>query len=451
MDTATPSSSAIVFGEVRAKVGLPAVAAGLPKEDELLSVAPVNALSRNRAEVATMTGESGFNMAATGLPDPGAQSVAEMHRHFSWRKKAGHLLTPVVDQGTCGCCWAVAAASVLSDRIAVRTKQNPALPFQVLMGCVDSCTLCGPCDVQLAFDLMQNQGLGGSGGAHDSGKGADPAVDDKLKAWNLPTGRTSTHSTSSVTGGGLLPTSEAADGRVHDASASRPKGLCERVKKLLSPPGSHVWKVARSTKRSPSILELQHAILRDGPAVTIMRVYTDFIVGSDPRLGEPFAGTEGVYVHSEGKTNYGVPVKHNADLGTHCMAIVGWGQTESGLRYWEIRNSWSTRWGDEGYCKVAMTEPSLGNSSVGVDLPIVTSRGGVKEANYGNLWAIPLFGGHSKGVYGSPFRGAAVGAGTAPPALAASTRSSSFFVFLALLFLLLGLAVVCAGACSGSA
>ncbi len=442
MDDATP---VLVFSKVRKQAGLPAVAGALPKAGELLSVAPANALSHNPGEVALTPGGSGFDMAASGLST--AKSAEEMHGHFSWRESAPHLLTPVVDQGTCGCCWAVAPASVLSDRIAIRTKQNPRLPFQVFMGCVDSCTLCGSCDVQLAFALMEQQGLAGSSAGPQGGptnapaQGGTATVDHNLQALDLPTGRTRPESTSSVTGGGLLATSAPAEGMVQDASTSRPKDLCERVKKLMSPEATSVWKVTGTTKRSPSILELQHAILRDGPVVTIMRVYTDFIVGSDPRLGVAFSDTEGVYVHSEGKTNYGVSHKDNAVLGTHCMAIVGWGQTKSGLQYWEIRNSWSKQWGDKGYCRVAFTAPSLGNSSVGVDMPIVTSRGDVKEANYGNLWATPAFGGN-KGVYGAPFRDVPV---RVQPCLPTAPTWRFFFALLLLLCLLAVLQVYCAG------
>ena len=457
MDTGE-EPKAILFSDVRTLAGLPPIAGGLPRPGALLGVAPANALPRNMAEVATMTSESALSMAATGLPE--SRYVAEVHRQFSWRQRSPELLSPVVDQGSCGCCWAVAAASILSDRIAIRTKANPLIPFQILMGCVASCTLCGSCGIQLAFDVMKRRGVPGAatadGARSGERKGASASAgreDEKLRSWGLPTGHTSATSTSSVTGGGLLPTGAAAADAVHGADLSRPKDLCERVAELMSPARSRVWKVSSATKRSPSILELQHAILRDGPVVTIMRIYTDFIIGSDPRMGEPFAATEGVYVHSAGKTNYGVRSEHNAALGTHCMVIVGWGQTKSGMRYWEIRNSWSTRWGDEGYCKVAMTAPSLSNSSVGVDLPIITRRGGIEEVSYGNIWALPDLDqddrGAGKGLYGTPL-GSAVAAARAaarPTALPAPAWPVVALATLAVVLSLLAL-VLCVLYCA---
>ena len=39
----------------------------------------------------------------------------------------------------------------------------------------------------------------------------------------------------------------------------------------------------------------------------------------------------------------------------HAVAMVGWG-TLSGTDYWIIRNSWGTKWGDNGYIKIAAIE-----------------------------------------------------------------------------------------------
>ena len=36
----------------------------------------------------------------------------------------------------------------------------------------------------------------------------------------------------------------------------------------------------------------------------------------------------------------------------HVMEVAGWGETPSGLKYWVIRNSWGTFWGDAGWLKL---------------------------------------------------------------------------------------------------
>eukprot|EP00928_Gymnodinium_smaydae_P012238 TRINITY_DN14446_c0_g1_i1.p1 TRINITY_DN14446_c0_g1~~TRINITY_DN14446_c0_g1_i1.p1 ORF type:complete len:401 (+),score=44.84 TRINITY_DN14446_c0_g1_i1:30-1232(+) len=36
----------------------------------------------------------------------------------------------------------------------------------------------------------------------------------------------------------------------------------------------------------------------------------------------------------------------------HIIEVTGWGETRSGLKYWVIRNSWGTYWGDKGWFKL---------------------------------------------------------------------------------------------------
>lgn len=52
---------------------------------------------------------------------------------------------------------------------------------------------------------------------------------------------------------------------------------------------------------------------------------------------------EGVYVTNATK---------KPDQIDHVMEITGWGQTWSGRKYWVIRNSWGTYWGENGWAKI---------------------------------------------------------------------------------------------------
>lgn len=36
----------------------------------------------------------------------------------------------------------------------------------------------------------------------------------------------------------------------------------------------------------------------------------------------------------------------------HCVQIVGYGVSDSGVPYWNVRNSWGTEWGEDGYLQV---------------------------------------------------------------------------------------------------
>ena len=43
----------------------------------------------------------------------------------------------------------------------------------------------------------------------------------------------------------------------------------------------------------------------------------------------------------------------------HDVEIVGWGETEEGVKYWKIRNSWGTYWGDLGFFRLERGTNSL--------------------------------------------------------------------------------------------
>lgn len=58
--------------------------------------------------------------------------------------------------------------------------------------------------------------------------------------------------------------------------------------------------------------------------------------------------------------NYSGGVLDSEDCGistNHAVSIVGYGtDSDSGLEYWLVRNSWGESWGDNGYIKIAITE-----------------------------------------------------------------------------------------------
>merc|ERR550525_1383307 len=43
---------------------------------------------------------------------------------------------------------------------------------------------------------------------------------------------------------------------------------------------------------------------------------------------------------------------YTEDQIDHVMEVAGWGVTASGTKYWVVRNSWGTYWGDPGWVKI---------------------------------------------------------------------------------------------------
>ena len=54
----------------------------------------------------------------------------------------------------------------------------------------------------------------------------------------------------------------------------------------------------------------------------------------------------------------------------HAVLVTGWGHdSASGLDYWEVKNSWNTTWGDQGYIKLAIVD---GKGICGVQMEPLT-------------------------------------------------------------------------------
>ena len=86
--------------------------------------------------------------------------------------------------------------------------------------------------------------------------------------------------------------------------------------------------------------DIKREIMKNGPVVSSMEVYTDFL-----------SYKTGVYTKGEDVPKFS---------GYHTIKIVGWGvedgsedEPNKGGKYWIIENSWGEDWGLNGYAKIA--------------------------------------------------------------------------------------------------
>jgi cathepsin B len=81
---------------------------------------------------------------------------------FDARTKWGNCIHPIMNQGSCGSCWAFASTEVLSDRLCIASggRVNVVLSPQMLVSCDNGKSRgCGGGYPYNAFQYMANKGV----------------------------------------------------------------------------------------------------------------------------------------------------------------------------------------------------------------------------------------------------------------------------------------------------
>ncbi len=207
---------------------------------------------------------------------------------LDWRDIDGvNWLGPVMNQGNCGSCVAFAAVAALEAR------------HRIAMG---------PLWSNATFSTQQLFNCGG--GACDYGWQPSQAA-SFLKSKGVVDNACSPY----------LSGSTGADVQ------------CSKIK--CGNQESRIYKIAGHTTPSSwgGNAEKVKAALKNGPLVTTMTVYSDFM---------SYAG--GIYKHVTGGRE-----------GGHAISIVGYNDQE---RYWVIRNSWGEGWGEKGFARISYDDDS---------------------------------------------------------------------------------------------
>jgi C1A family cysteine protease len=67
-----------------------------------------------------------------------------------------------------------------------------------------------------------------------------------------------------------------------------------------------------------------------------------------------FSYQSGIYHH----------LRRESIAGGHFVLIVGWGQSRR-VKYWIVKNSWGTDWGEDGFFRIKMNDSSIGTYAIG--------------------------------------------------------------------------------------
>ena len=273
-------------------------------------------------------------------------SYEDIPDEWSWRKEGGDMIEDGRrNQGSCGCCWAMAFVSALGDRYAIQYKMK-APPYPSAMWMI-SCggtqigskglngsfaanrqCLCGGSIYGAAKWLEEGNSIGTESCWPYSTVSNNP-VDTQLIAPNCP---------------------NVSDDCCFDCCGNPESKIKFSVEKGSVKP-IIVSNDGNTPNPDATIHSIKLDIMKNGP------VATTFLVPKDFQEWWISRNEQDIYT----PTPYNVK---NYD-GGHAVVLTGWGN-QNGQNYWEMRNSW----GFPGYCRFRMSTDLEQDCWTGIDIAI---------------------------------------------------------------------------------
>ena len=225
-------------------------------------------------------------------------------------------------QAQCGSCWAVSAASMLSDRYCIHSGQFSAGGHAQVMLSPQHLVSCA--SMSNSAPVLPYESMGCNGGYQ-----ADAF---RFLSENGTATMVAEHAGCAPYLSTSCSPDPDGDGCVSCALARACLDTGE------APP--HVFSVAAS-----GVIEAQHGlptraiqteILANGPVHACFDVYTNFFDFFSAWPTRVYNSTDGAEF-----------------AGGHCVKIIGWGTADEGMPFWLIANSWGTEWAQQGVFRYA--------------------------------------------------------------------------------------------------
>ena len=296
--------------------------------------------------------------------------VIDLPETFDGKSVWGNMLTPSIDQGQCGSCWAFASTSTLADRFNIQSLgmlQIQLSPTELIL-CDwqgDELDIMKDADVeriesrnQMAleqaactgnslFDAWRYLYIIGTPTMKCLPYGEELGKLFEFQGFGSYTETSNLPSCSMVSG----PNGDMCSDFYFDAKTGSEGGTPARFYKCL-----HIYSVPGIEKDQGSERNIRSEIFKWGPVSSGMKVFPSFYT-FDPK-------TE-IY-DCEDKME---------PISGHAVEITGWG-VSAGIPYWQVKNSWGTKWGDDGYFRIVR-----GKNCCGIEENVVT---GIPDYFYPN-------------------------------------------------------------------
>ena len=277
------------------------------------------------------------------------------HENFSWTIPSTHdddktlkkkkLIGTVLNQHLCGSCWAQAVAGAFSDCLVVGevAQWSPHISPTFCMARYPQNMCGGGSPARLALDLEKH-------GAADQSC-IDQSWCDLNQACN---------------------TTNAANHfkrlNVTQLSNLIPKGGCYKAGEKLYyylDKGTDMFAVTDQLSLEDFRRLVKLHILDFGPVIGGYVVLRNFLDGRFTKINQGVYFDRADYYGSSGSKLTFSDKQTDPDQvsGLHAVVIVGWGVAKNvqydndkvgDVPFWYVRNSWGTRWGSQGYFKIAM-------------------------------------------------------------------------------------------------
>ena len=277
------------------------------------------------------------------------------HENFSWTIPSTHdderslkkkkLIGSVLNQHMCGSCWAQAVAGAFSDCLVVGevVQWSPHISPTFCMARYPQNMCGGGSPARLALDLEHY------------GTADQSCLDQSWCDFNQ-----------------ACNTTNAANHfkrlNVNQLSSLIPKGGCykggEKLYYYLDK-GTDMFAVTDQLNLEDFRRLVKYHILDFGPVIGGYVVLRNFLDGTFTKVNQGVYFDRADYHGSSGSKLTFSDKQTDPDQvsGLHAVVIVGWGVAK-GVQYdndkvgdvpfWYVRNSWGTRWGSQGYFKIAM-------------------------------------------------------------------------------------------------